>query len=195
MLRDLSLAATVSGDRIVVERLNAASGEGTVSAMGSIGLDPNAGFPVDLAVQVRQARYVDGTLVAARFDADLKLTGSFAAGPLLEGTVFLDRTEITVPERLPRDSVAVDVKHVAPPPAVRADARARARARRPRAPGGGGESAGIRLDVTINAPQQIFVRGRGLDTELGGDLRLTGPISALVGVRRVRRWCAAGSTS
>ena len=45
--------------------------------MGSVGLDPNAGFPVDLAVKVTQARYVDGTLVAARFDADLKLTGSY----------------------------------------------------------------------------------------------------------------------
>ena len=52
-----------------------------MTATGSIGLDPNAGFPVDLRVQVRQARYVDGTLVAARFDADLALTGSLAAGP------------------------------------------------------------------------------------------------------------------
>ena len=51
-----------------------------------------------------KARYVDGTLVAARFDADLKLTGTLSAGPLLEGAVFLDRTEVTVPERLPRDS-------------------------------------------------------------------------------------------
>ena len=40
----------------------------------------------------------------------------FVGGPLLVGTVTLDRTEITVPERLPRDSVAVDVKHVDPPP-------------------------------------------------------------------------------
>ena len=38
---------------------------------------------------------------------------------MLQGTVTLDRTEITVPERLPRDSVAVDVKHVAPPPPVK----------------------------------------------------------------------------
>ena len=30
----------------------------------------------------------------------------------------LDRTEITVPERLPRGSVAVDVKHIHTPPAV-----------------------------------------------------------------------------
>ncbi len=179
VLRDLQLAATVSGDRIVVEQLNAISGEGKVSAMGSIGLDPNAGFPVDLAVKVQQARYVDGTLVASRFDADLKLTGNFAEGPLLQGTVTLDRTEITVPERLPRDSVAVDVKHVAPPPHVE---NTLAIVRQPDAAKNGaegGRSRGIRLDVTVNAPQQIFVRGRGLDTEFGGSLRLAGTASSL----------------
>lgn len=31
-----------------------------------------------------------------------------------------------------------------------------------------------RFDLTINAPNQIFVRGRGVDAELGGDMRLTG---------------------
>jgi translocation and assembly module TamB len=30
------------------------------------------------------------------------------------------------------------------------------------------------LDITISAPSQIFVRGRGLDTEFAGDLRVTG---------------------
>jgi hypothetical protein len=37
---------------------------------------------------------------------------------VLGGTAFLDRTELTVPESLPRDSVAVDVKHVATPAPV-----------------------------------------------------------------------------
>lgn len=178
VLRNLALVATVSGDRIVVEKLGAVSGEGNVSAMGSIGLDPNSGFPVELAVQVRQARYVDGTLVAARFDADLKLTGNFSDGPLLEGAVILDRTEVAVPERLPRDSVAVDVEHVAPPAPVE-ETLAAVRQRDEPAGGPGGRRAGIRLDVTVNAPRRIFVRGRGLDTEFGGDLRLTGPTSSL----------------
>ena len=30
------------------------------------------------------------------------------------------------------------------------------------------------IDITLRAPSQIFVRGRGLDAELGGELRLTG---------------------
>ncbi len=33
-------------------------------------------------------------------------------------------------------------------------------------------SAGLLLDVRLNAPNQIFVRGRGLDAEVGGSVRL-----------------------
>ena len=66
VLRDISLAASIAGNRLVVDRLNAASGEGSVTATGSIGLDPKPAFRSTSAA-VRDARYVDGTLVAARF--------------------------------------------------------------------------------------------------------------------------------
>ncbi len=178
VLKNLSLVANVSGDRVVIEKLGAESGEGTVSATGSVGLDPHAGFPIDLTLQIRKARYVDGTLVAARFDADLTLTGSLAEGPLLNGTVRLDRTEVTVPDKLPKDSVAVDVTHVAPPPKVE-ETLAIVRARDTPGRDTSGSRSDIRLDVAVAAPQRIFVRGRGLDTEFGGNLTLRGPISAL----------------
>ena len=46
--------------------------------------------------------------------------------------------------------------------------------------GGGGPAYG--LDLTIDAPGRIFIRGRGLDAELGGTLQLSGttanPITA-----------------
>jgi translocation and assembly module TamB len=45
VFRNLNLAAAVSNNRLVIERLTAQSGEGTVSAGGSVGLDPGAGFP------------------------------------------------------------------------------------------------------------------------------------------------------
>ncbi len=179
VLSNLSLAASVSNNRLVIDRLNAASGEGTVAASGSLGLDPNEGLPVDIAINVRQARYVDGSLVAARFDADLTLTGNLTGTPVLSGSVLLDRTEITVPERLPGDSVAVSVEHVAPPPPVERTLEV-VRERQRRETGDGGGASGIQLDVTVNAPRQVFVRGRGLDSEFGGEVQLRGPIASIV---------------
>ena len=40
--------------------------------------------------------------------------------------------------------------------------------------GGGGGGPVYGLNINISAPQQIFVRGRGLDAELGGALNVTG---------------------
>ena len=69
VLKGLRLAATVSGKSLQIETLQAASGTGSVAATGSIGLDPNEGFPVDLTLQIRQARYVDGTRARKRGNA------------------------------------------------------------------------------------------------------------------------------
>jgi translocation and assembly module TamB len=40
------------------------------------------------------------------------------------------------------------------------------------------------LDLTINAPSRIFVRGRGLDAELGGSLRLSGTTGDVIPIGR-----------
>ncbi len=178
VLKNLALAANVTGNQIVIEKLTALSGEGDLSATGNVGLDPNSGFPVDLALKIRKARYVDGTLIAASFDADLTLKGKIAEAPVLQGSVTLERTEVTVPEKLPKDSVAVDVAHVAPPPPVE-ETLAILRERDTGSRGQPARSTGIELDVAINAPQRIFVRGRGLDAEFGGNLKLVGPLSSL----------------
>ncbi len=176
-LSDLTLVASVSNNRLVIDQLSARSGEGTISADGSLGLDPAAGLPVDMRLVVRQARYVDGTLIAATFDADLAIGGRLSESPSVSGSVTLGRTEITVPERLPGDSVAVSVEHVAPSPAVERTLTI-VRQRDGEAEDSGTGASGITLDIAVSAPARIFVRGRGLDAELGGELRLVGPLSA-----------------
>jgi translocation and assembly module TamB len=186
VLRDLALQARFAGDQLVVESLSATSGPGgTLSGAGTVGLDPAAGYPLDLRLTVRDGRYVDGQLIAATLNADLTVTGR-AARPTLAGTITVQRAEISVPERLPRDHVAVEVRHIAAPAAVEATVRlARPRAR----PEVDGEPTGILLDLVIEAPARIFVRGRGLDAELGGRLALTGPVSsvAAAGAFQLRR--------
>jgi translocation and assembly module TamB len=45
------------------------------------------------------------------------------------------------------------------------------------------------LDITFRAPSQVYLRGHGLDVELGGDVRIGGTVSAPVaeGELRLRR--------
>lgn len=147
---------------------------GSITGGGTVGLDPAQGFPANLSIRLTEGRYTDGRVVTANFSGDVTITGPLTAGAVIGGTVNLGRTVITIPERLPGSLARLDVKHRAAPAAVDRQTAAL----KPASTGGEGGGGGLRLDLTINAPQQIFVRGRGLDAEMGGTLRLEGPASA-----------------
>ncbi|MEW6632374.1 MAG: translocation/assembly module TamB domain-containing protein [Pseudomonadota bacterium] len=162
-----------------VARINRLTGtlstRGSISASGTVGITPAQGFPADLSIKLTDGRYTDGRVVTANLGGDLTIKGPLVSAPAISGTINLARTVITVPEKLPGSLSALDVKHKNAPAAVRAQDKAL----RPATSSGKGNSgSGLTLDVTVNAPNQIFIQGRGVDAELGGSLKLTGPASA-----------------
>lgn len=173
-LTGIGLMAGLNGDRVSIRtaRANLSTG-GSVSATGTVLLD--SGMTADIAVRLQNARYTDGETFLTRASGQLQLSGALAGGPLLSGDVRLERTEIAVPESFAGSSDLLDVEHVQPAAPVRHTLD-----RIDRVTPKGTPSARpsiLRLDVTISAPNQIFVRGRGLDAELGGRLRVTGPVT------------------
>lgn len=147
------------------------SSGGQITGSGTVGIDAGANYPADLQLKVSRGRYADGQMVATRFDADLTLTGPLTALPKLGGSVLLDETTITVPDTLPTSISQLDVTHRNAPADIQSQAD--------RLSGGSnnGSSGGIGLDVRVQA-SRIFVRGRGMDVELGGALNLTGTTGA-----------------
>lgn len=173
-LRDINVMGTVDGDTVTLRSANAAlSAGGSVAASGTISLAD--GFPADLRVALNQARYADGDMVVATVNGNLALSGALARDPLLSGRLEVERAEITVPESLGGNAAAIDVVHRNAPAGVRATLE-HARAN-DGTPTPGARPSVLRLDVDIAAPARIFVRGRGLDAELGGSVRLTGPVT------------------
>ncbi|MDF1607529.1 translocation/assembly module TamB domain-containing protein [Hoeflea sp. YIM 152468] len=167
-INDLAVDIGLSTDQASIRTLSGelASG-GQITGSGTVGLDPAANFPADLKLKVSRGRYADGQMVATRFDADLTLTGALTALPQLGGRIVLDETTLTVPDTLPTSIARLDVTHRNAPADIQAQAE--------RLSGGSeaGASDGLGLDVQLQA-SRIFVRGRGMDVELGGSLRLTG---------------------
>jgi translocation and assembly module TamB len=113
-------------------------------------------------------------VVTANLGGDLTIKGPLTSAPVIAGTVNLAKTVITVPDKLPGSLSALDVKHKNAPGPVRAQDKAL----RPATTSGKSGGSGLALDVTVNAPNQIFIQGRGVDAELGGSLKLTGPASS-----------------
>lgn len=189
-IRYTNIAARVAanGNAIRIERFAAQTPNGgTINAQGSVTIDPAGGFPGDVKISARRAKLIENDIYSLVANVAVSLSGPLARNPLIAGTIDVVSLDVTVPERLPTTlSPIPGTVHVSPPPqaAARLAAAARDRARASRAP-----PFNATLDLTITAPSRVFVRGRGIDAELGGDLRLRGRLSdpQTVGAFELRR--------
>lgn len=176
---NINVMGSMEGETITLRQVNAnLSSGGSLSASGTISTNAVANFPANIEVKFNRARYADGKLVVATIDGGVSITGPLMRDPLISGRIDVDKAEITVPENLGGGAAYVPVHHKNTPKNVQVTLdRARVETRKNKVPTPVARPTVPRLDVVVSAPNQIFVRGRGLDTELGGRVRLTGPIT------------------
>ncbi|PSH66764.1 translocation and assembly module protein TamB [Phyllobacterium brassicacearum] len=174
-LQRITLLGSMEGTTVTIRTLNAAlSTGGTISATGTISTDAAANFPANIDIRLDRARYADGNLVVATVTGALAVKGPLTRDPVISGNINIDRAEITVPESFGGSSAVIDVKHKDPSKAV-AQTLKRAKADQPAVATPTARPSVVRLDINITAPTKIFIRGRGLDAEIGGSVRITGP--------------------
>lgn len=146
---------------------------GSLSASGTVGMKD--GFAANLAIGLNNARYIDPGLVTAEVGANIKINGplaSPASSALIAGSVTINKADVSIPEYLPGAIAPVEVQHLNASAAIRRQVaelggepkqnQARQRSNPPR------------LDILLSAPGRIFIRGRGLDAELEGNLKIVG---------------------
>lgn len=152
---------------------------GSVDVAGRLGL---SSLDASLTATLTRFGIRDVNLYDTSVDGAVTLTGRIGRGLVIGGDLRLNETVIQVP------SSGVSALGTIPPiehlgatrPVMRTLDRAglsgasgatTPEARRP---------STTRLDLTLTAPGRVFVRGRGLDAELAGSLRLTGPTSDII---------------
>ncbi len=159
-LTDMTASLQGNGASIRIVQFAAKAGKGTISGSGVIGvLEP--GLPMDLTLTARNAEPLASDTITAVIDADLTLRGEALGQLAVAGRVHVQRADIRVPERLPSSVAVLPVREpgqkASPPPAT---------------------VSVISLNIALDAPGQVFVRGRGLDVEFGGSMQITGTASA-----------------
>ena len=171
-LSGVTALVVANGDTIRIDRLTATTPNGgTIGATGEIRLDPAAGFPGNVRVVGQRAQLVANDVVAATADLALDISGRLAEKPSIAGRITIDSMDITVPSRF--GGVAAPIpgtKHLNPTATARALLAQRARA--------GANARGPLFDatlaLTVSAVNRVFVRGRGLNAEFGGELHVAG---------------------
>jgi translocation and assembly module TamB len=146
---------------------------GAITLNGQLGL--NDGMPADMALRLENVVARDPNLYDTRLSGDLTISGALANGQgTIAGDLTLGPTELSLPSHsAPSTSNLPGLVHRNEPADVR-QVRRWAGLIETTQPSTTASGSGLALDVLINAPNQIFVRGRGLDAELGGQLRLGG---------------------
>jgi translocation and assembly module TamB len=169
-----------AGDRLRIEKLTATTaGGGTIGVTGSILVDPARGMPADLAVTGRKARLVENDVMVMVADLDLSLRGPLAATPSLGGTVRIASLDVMIPDRLNSAAAPLpNARHIGAPPQTRTRLAMIEKQKQQRARRRAASQGGARLAIRLDAPSRIFVRGRGLDAELGGSLQIGGTLHA-----------------
>lgn len=178
-VENVGISAQLSGGRISLNANGTLSSGGQVSAEGAINL-ASAGLDSQISIGLRDARLVDPTLYEARISsADLRITGPLARRPQINGTVTLGESEIRVPEAsLYGSSQIPEIRHLGETSNERLTRQFAGILARNSRRSGGNSTTG--LDITINAPGRIYLRGRGIDAEFGGSLRIFGTTANII---------------
>ena len=164
LLKDLDLLIELDEDRARITRLAATDGGGgTFSVKGQVAFAPESGFPFELSTELENFHLVRRDEVTGSASGQIRIEGDTEAARVI-GRLVTDRVEVSILGTLPPEVVKLDV--VEEDGATQPSGKG-AESRSP-------DSYGLGLDLTVEFPQQVFVRGRGLDSEWSGELLVKG---------------------
>jgi translocation and assembly module TamB len=173
-LNEITAAITADDRRFNLTRFAArTAGGGSLGGSGMIDLGKPR-LPYEVRLNANAARPVNSDLGNATLDGALTLAGEALGDSRLSGKLLVRRAELRIPDRLPpsiRTLPGVRERGQRPPGVAPLAPPSRGNAPEAKLPP-------IALDLTIEAPRAIFLRGRGLDAELGGEIRMGGTLAA-----------------
>ena len=166
-LSRMAIAGRFTSDRLELTRVSAIAGEGTVQAQGSIGFNAAAGYPIDLQATLNNARLARSDALGATATGTIRVTNN-AAGGSITGDILIPearyeiirqgQAEVAELTGVRRKSEIVAGAVAAPAPAA---------------------PAGLfKLDLSVRAPNKLYVSGMGLESEWQADMRITGTSAA-----------------
>ena len=152
------IAAQLEGNEkaLRITSLTARAAPGTLSATGTANI-LDAGIPIDIKLTAKNAQPITNNIVTANVDADIHVSGKAREHLNVAGTVHVNRANVGIPSGFPPNVAVLDVRRPGQTPPVQSE-----------------KPLIIDLDIRVEAPRQILVQGRGLDAELGGELRIRG---------------------
>ena len=164
VLRPLDIVIEAAPRVVRLTRLEARDGgNGTLSGTAAVVLDDP--LRIDTRVELQDFTALRRDDIVSRLGGFVAVNGTVGERLLVSGRIENEETEIRLVNRLPPSVANVNVVYVDEVPA-----------RRPAAPAESSQKAEppIDLDLTVDLPGRVYVRGRGLSSEWAGLFVITG---------------------
>lgn len=160
------------------------SASANVSTGGRIGVEGQIALTgqrsADLDIRLIDVVLTDPRLYETEISGTVTIDGPLSGGARIAGDLELGETNIRIPSSGFAGAGAIpEIIHINEPPPVR---QTRDRAGLLQRADDKGTTSGpvYPLDIALTAQNRIFIRGRGLDSEFGGDLRITGTTANVI---------------
>ncbi|WP_299692711.1 translocation/assembly module TamB domain-containing protein [uncultured Tateyamaria sp.] len=181
-LNALDADITLGGGQAQIVADGAVSSGGQVSVRGQVALA--GALNSDITATLNDVRLTDANLYDTRLNGGLSLRGPLSGGALIAGQIDVGETQVQVPNATGGGfSIIPEITHVGAPRDVR-QTIARAGLNQQTSETASGAGPGFGLNLTMSAPSRVFVRGRGLDAELGGRVTLRGTTNNVISLGR-----------
>lgn len=176
VLKNVIVRSRLSESAIRIDRATGADGQGgALSGSGVISLQEGSAssFRLDLL----NFRVIDNELATAIASGQASVTRAADGRVTLKGGLTINRADVTAAAPTPTGVTPLAVTEINRPVEVG------------RREGRTGAGPAVALDVTLKAPQHVYIRGQGLDLEMSVDARVGGTRARprLTGLARVVR--------
>lgn len=166
LARNMTALVDLRGERLTLASLSADDGEGgRFQAQGEAALALERNFPFFLRLTLDGARLLRTETVWAAASGNATFAGD-TRGAALSGNLVTDGVDITIPETPPPAVASLEYQEVNAPNATQA------------APSEKDDPYRVALDLRVDMPRRVFVRGRGVDVEFQGGMDVGGEAGA-----------------
>ncbi len=167
-LEKIHLNISATPDLVLLKEFSAETlRNGSMIAKGSVQKTPDNDFLTDVSFKMKQAQLAAIDDLQLYASSDILFKGPLSKSKL-SGTLQIDKAEIRIPSKLPPNVVVVDVERKSNATQIQKEKSEKT------------SSSKIKmeteLDLKIVAPNQIYIKGRGLNAELEGKVAVTGTV-------------------
>lgn len=169
-LKDIYAKFIAKKDHLILESVTGNDGQkGTFLGKGDFAIDPDKHYPYNMHLTFTNLLTVKIDLVTATGDGEINVKGDSRSG-LATGNLQVVRADFSIPEKIPQSIPVLDATYINEPKIKRKERKKIARK----------TAYPMHLQMTILAPSNIFINGRGLASEWLGTFKIGGTYDDII---------------